>query len=89
VVLPGASEEKTRARLGGLEPPRSHERSLALWMGAAGYKSGNSWLRVCVIPATTTKYSSEYARPAGARGSALLGAALRAIHPIPASRTFA
>jgi NADPH:quinone reductase-like Zn-dependent oxidoreductase len=31
VVSPGAYEEKTRARLGGLEPPRSHEGSLALW----------------------------------------------------------
>ena len=49
VVSPGAYEEKTRARLGGLEPPRSHESSLALWDVPAGYRSENSWLTVCVI----------------------------------------
>jgi hypothetical protein len=54
VVSPGAYEEKTRARLGGLEPPRSHESSLARWTGSAGYRSGNSWLRVCVIPVAVT-----------------------------------
>ena len=89
VVSPGAYEEKTRARLGGLEPPRSHESSLARCTGSAGYKSGNYWLRVCVIPAPTTKYPSEYAKPAGARRSASLGAALRAIHPMAASSTLA
>jgi hypothetical protein len=82
-------EEKTRARLGGLEPPRSHERSLALWDRASGYRSENSWLRVCVILATTTKYPSEYAKPAGARGLASLEPGLCAIQPMAASSAFA
>src|ERR671920_1362140 len=58
VVSPGAYEEKTRARLGGLEPPRSHERSLALWTSPAGYMSENSWLTICVIPVAIT-YTAE------------------------------
>ena len=44
----------TRARLGGLEPPRSHESSLALWTSPAGYRSENPWLTMCVILATLT-----------------------------------
>jgi hypothetical protein len=54
-----------------------------------GYTSENSWLRVCVISATTTKYPSEYAKPAGAGGLASLAPGLRAIHPMAASSTFA
>ena len=51
----------SRARLGGLEPPRSHESSLTPWTSPAGYRSENSWLTMCVIPATLTQYSLGYA----------------------------
>jgi hypothetical protein len=51
-----------------LEPPRSHERSLALWASPAGYRSENSWLTICVIPATITEDPPKYACPAGAVG---------------------
>jgi hypothetical protein len=44
----------TPARLGGLEPPRSHGRSLALWTSPAGYRSGKPWLTICVIPVAIT-----------------------------------
>jgi hypothetical protein len=62
VVSPGAYEEKTRARLGGLEPPRSHESSLALRDRTAGYRSENSRLTVCVILETLTQSPYEYAQ---------------------------
>jgi hypothetical protein len=74
-------EQKTRARLGGLETPRSHESSLALWIGAAGYRSENSWLTFCVIPATNTRYPLKYAYSASARGAASLGASPECYSP--------
>jgi hypothetical protein len=60
-VSPEAYEEKRRARLGGLEPPRSHESSLALWTNPAGYRSEKPWLTMCVILATLTQYLLKYA----------------------------
>jgi hypothetical protein len=80
VLSPGA-QVKTRARLGGLEPPRSHESSLALWDRTAGYRSENSWLTMRVIPATITRSPPEYAHSASARGSAALGAGPKCYSP--------
>src|SRR5215208_8159944 len=41
----------TRARLGGLEPPRSHESSLARWPMPVGNRSENLRLKMCFIRA--------------------------------------
>ena len=87
-IRPGPMRE-TRARLGGLEPPRSHEGSLALWDWPAVTEVRKLLVKSLCHLGDYHEIPVRVCRPAGAGGLASLAPGLRAIHPMVASRTFA
>jgi len=54
VVARGLKEDTSAPARTLLEPPHSHKSRLAPWDRAAGYRSENSRLTICVIPMVVT-----------------------------------